>query len=283
LNHGILVIDKPSGPTSHDMVRLAKRALGCKVGHTGTLDPLATGVLPLLVGHATRLARFLQCEDKEYLAEITLGISTDTYDAEGRVVEENPVPNLAWEEVSELLSGFRGSIVQVPPVYSAIKIGGKKLYELARRQEEVTPPSRRVEIYRLDPVSYRPPILTVSVHCSAGTYIRSLAHDLGRRQGCGAFLSRLRRTRAGIFDLSTALPASDIATRGPDHLIPLEALLPEIPRLDLDPSIARLVRNGNRFAGAQAPGQYRLFEAGRLLAIARADGEAIQPEIVFLP
>jgi tRNA pseudouridine55 synthase len=282
LNHGILVIDKPSGPTSHDLVRLARRILQSKVGHAGTLDPLATGVLPLLVGHATRLARFLQCNDKEYLAEITLGVTTDTYDGEGRVVEERPVPALSPQDLSVLLSGFQGTILQVPPIYSAVKVGGKKLYELARRHQQVTPPLRRIEIFRLDLVAYHAPVLCVAVHCSAGTYIRTLAHDLGQKLGSGAFLSALRRTRVGRFALSDALAAANLETQWPDYLIPLEALLPEIPRLDLDPATARLVRNGARFAASLPPGLYRLFEAEKVVAIGRADGERIHPEVVFL-
>ncbi len=282
---GLLVIDKPVGPTSHDVVYKAKRLLRAKVGHTGTLDPLASGVLPLLVGHATRLARFFKNEGKEYVAEIELGTCTDTCDREGRVISQAPVPELSKEQLVEVLSSFRGQIRQQPPLYSAIKIQGRKLYELARRQVEVTPPERTVEIRALDLLEWDEGKMRLRVECSAGTYIRSLARDIGQKIGCGAFLTALDRTRFGPFHRSSATPLSEIADTWQDHLIPLESLLPDLPRLDLDEPVATRVRHGN----AITPGSTistphcRLFHAGHLIAIGRPAGDVVQPDIVLDP
>ena len=278
---GVLVIDKPAGLTSHDVVYRVRRLFHSKVGHTGTLDPLATGVLVLLLGRATRLARFLRSDEKDYLAEIKLGTTTDTYDREGRVVSEKPVPPLDEAEVRAVLAGFVGSIKQVPPAYSAIKVGGRKLYERARRQEEVKPPERQIRIHRLELLGYEQETISVAVGCSAGTYIRSLAHDIGAVIGCGAHLWDLRRTRAGSFDLTRAVPLSALPNWGSQMIIPVGELLPEVPRLDLAEATAERVRHGNAFPFAAIPGLFRLFEGDRLIAIAEGDGNVIQPVVVL--
>ena len=174
---GVLVIDKPVGPTSHRIVQTVRRQLQSKVGHTGTLDPLASGVLPLVLGRATRLARFFQSHDKEYVAEVQLGRTTDTYDREGTVLQERPVPPLTREEVRGLLDRFQGTLKQLPPMYSAIKVGGRKLYELARKNEEQPRPLRTVSIYRIDLLDNQPDIWKLRVHCSSGTYIRSRKNE----------------------------------------------------------------------------------------------------------
>ncbi|RPI27593.1 MAG: tRNA pseudouridine(55) synthase TruB [Acidobacteria bacterium] len=282
---GLLIIDKPPGPTSHDAVYQAKRLLKTKVGHTGTLDPLAAGVLPLLLGRATRLARFFQGEDKEYLAEIRLGQTTDTYDGEGRVLEQKPVPDLSLDEMEETLDLFRGEIRQRAPRYSAIKVQGRKLYELARKDIEVTPPERTVQINTLEILEWGTDRLRVRVECSTGTYVRSLAHDIGQQIGCGAFLTSLERTRSGAFHLSQAVPLADLADSWQNALIPLDQLLPEIPRLNLDEATATRVRHGNAFA-ATAPAlnsDCRLFHNGQLIAIGHSAGELIHPEVVLDP
>lgn len=282
---GLLIIDKPVGPTSHDVVYQAKRLLKAKVGHTGTLDPLASGVLPLLVGRATRLARFFQGEDKEYLARIELGTSTDTCDREGRVITQAPVPELSREQLTQILWAFRGEIRQQPPRYSAIKVQGKKLYELARRQVEVTPPERTVKIHAIDLLEWDGRILELRVECSAGTYIRSLARDIGDRIGCGGFLIGLERTRSGAFDRSSAVPLSALAESWQDLLVPLEELLPDLPRLDLDNATAIRVRHGNAvLARSPITAPYcRLFQAGQLVALARPAADLLLPEIVLEP
>ncbi len=283
---GLLIIDKPVGPTSHDVVYQAKRLLkAAKIGHTGTLDPLASGVLPLLVGRATRLARFFQGEDKEYVAEIELGTATDTCDREGRVISQAPVPELSRERLAEIFSQFQGEIRQQPPVYSAIKVQGRKLYELARRQVEITPPDRTVTIRMLELLDWAGGKMRIRVECSAGTYIRSLARDIGERIGCGAFLSALERTRSGAFDRSNAAQLSELAVSWPRLLIPLESLLPDLPRIDLDEPTATRVRHGNAItAGPVTCGSHcRLFHAGHLVAIARPAGTLVHPDIVLDP
>lgn len=215
---GIFNIDKPPGLTSHDVVARVKRlvrpyseSLGTphasfrtRVGHAGTLDPLATGVLPVVLGKATRLVEYLADADKAYRATIILGATTDTYDREGVIT---PTPDAAMpsrEEVVAALEQFRGEIDQLPPMHSAIKVGGKKLYELARSGVEVERRPRRVTIHRLDLEAYGPPVLSIFVECSKGTYIRSLAHDLGATLGTGAYLDALVRTRHGPFTVEGA-------------------------------------------------------------------------------
>ena len=282
---GVLVIDKPEGPTSHDIVEVARRVLGTKAGHTGTLDPLATGVLPLVLGKATRLSRFFQNQDKEYLAQIRLGKSTETYDREGAVVRKGPVPKLTTREVREILDRFVGEIPQRPPLYSAIRVQGRRLYELARSRQGGDPPLRQVTIHGIELLEQRPEEWTVRIHCSAGTYIRTLAHDLGGAVGCGAFLESLRRTRSGVFDLSQAISSERMGEEWGRAHFPLEKLLPELPLVELDDPEAKRVRHGGRVdAGLQLPeGWCRIFHGGRLVALGETDGGTIQPAIVLEP
>ncbi len=280
---GVLVIDKPVGPTSHRIVQTVRRQLQSKVGHTGTLDPLASGVLPLVLGRATRLARFFQSHDKEYVAEVQLGRTTDTYDREGTVLQERPVPPLTREEVRGLLDRFQGTLKQLPPMYSAIKVGGRKLYELARKNEEQPRPLRTVSIYRIDLLDNQPDIWKLRVHCSSGTYIRSLAYDLGETIGCGAHLANLRRTRAGIFQLERS---TSIERLEPDWELafhPMEQLFPEMPQIELDLIRANRVRHGGEIlAEADAEdGWCLLLHEGRLVAVGKVERQRIQPVIVL--
>lgn len=281
---GVLVIDKPSGPTSHDMVALVRRTLKAKSGHTGTLDPQASGVLPLVLGQATRLARFMQKHDKQYRAVIRLGRSTETYDREGRVTEEHPVPDISDEEAEQILEPFRGEIEQRAPLYSAIKVKGKKLYEYARKGEEAEPPLRRVRIDRLQLLERRDSAWTLLIDCGSGTYVRSLAHDIGQRLGCGAHLENLCRTRSGPFGLEQAVAPENLEEEWQKALIPMEELLPSMPRVDLDASLSQRILNGAAVVVPnKAQGLCRLFSQQRLLAIALSDGTSLQPKIVFHP
>ena len=280
---GVLVIDKPVGPTSHRIVQTVRRQLQSKVGHTGTLDPLASGVLPLVLGRATRLARFFQSHDKEYVAEVQLGRTTDTYDREGTVLQERPVPPLTREEVRGLLDRFQGTLKQLPPMYSAIKVGGRKLYESARKNEEQPRPLRTVSIYRIDLLDNQPDVWKLRVHCSSGTYIRSLAYDLGETIGCGAHLANLRRTRAGIFQLERS---TSIERLEPDWELafhPMEQLFPEMPKIELDLIRSNRVRHGGEIPaepGAE-DGWCLLLHEGRLVAVGKVERERIQPVIVL--
>jgi tRNA pseudouridine55 synthase len=233
---GLLIIDKPAGPTSHDVVARLRRVLGeRRIGHTGTLDPLATGVLPLVIGRATRLARFLSASDKSYEATVRLGFSTDTADAAGTPVGP-PFSGVlpTRETIDRALDAFRGTFLQQPPAFSAKKIDGRRSYKLARHDSAaaVLPEKSQVTAIRIDVMSVDEDRVVMKVDCSAGFYIRSLADDLGRALGTGAHLERLRRTRSGDF---TIADASDLATveQDPDcaraSVVPLAAILPRVP------------------------------------------------------
>ncbi len=281
---GALVVNKPSGPTSHDIVARVRVLSKTKVGHTGTLDPLATGVLPLLLGPATRLTRFFQSSDKEYLAEIQLGQTTDTLDGEGEVLKESPVPEFSSQQADEVLSKFTGEIRQQPPMFSAVKVGGKKLYQLARQKREVERPWRRVTIYRLELLRQEREIWNLLVCCSSGTYIRTLAHNIGEALGCGAYLRKLQRTRSGCFDLSQALPLEGIENQWRENLYPMEELLPELPRIDLNEPEAVRVRHGNGISrsGTTQEKFFRLFHQQKLLAIGQSGpADQLRPVIVL--
>ena len=257
---GLLVIDKPSGPTSHDVVARMRQVLREKrIGHTGTLDPLATGVLPLVLGRATRLARFLSGSDKKYEAVITLGIATDTADAHGTAVgapHEGPLPTA--RDVERALDAFRGSFLQQPPAYSAKKIGGLRSYDLARASagNETKPISdlpgpMSVSAYAIELVSAEGPVVTLRVHCSAGFYVRSLAHDLGERLGTGAHLVALRRTRSAGYGLDAAMPLDEAerdAACAAAAVIPMGRMLPDFPTVTLASEDIRLAVNGRDIA-----------------------------------
>jgi tRNA pseudouridine55 synthase len=210
---GILNLDKPPGWTSHDVVTRVRELTGeRRVGHAGTLDPLATGVLVICVGAAVRLTEYLQGHDKRYRARIRLGISTDTYDRQGEVMQVRPVPDLTEATIMAELRRFEGEILQRPPVYSALKQKGIPLYRRARRGEPIQPAPRRVHIHRIELIAWQPPELTLEVDCSAGTYIRSLAHDLGEALGCGGHLMALVRLASGPFNLESAHSIAPLAT-----------------------------------------------------------------------
>jgi len=274
---GFLVVDKPTGWTSHDVVDAARGWLGTRrVGHLGTLDPLATGVLPLAVRSATKLVPFLERAAKCYVGTIRLGSETDTLDADGEIVRryEGPLPDEA--DVIEALTAFRGDIEQLPPMFSAVKQGGVPLHRLARDGKEVERSSKQVRIDRFELVRYEPPELRIEVECSAGTYVRVLALDLGRALGCGAHLSSLRRTRNGPFAIERGVTPEALsreADRGAleDHLVPPVNAL-ELPVLRLQSSEAWRVTHGGEISLANldlAP-QARvaaLEPGGELLAV----------------
>ena len=208
---GVLLVDKPKGLTSHDVVYHLRRKLQMKkIGHAGTLDPMATGVLVMLIGKATRISQYLMSVDKSYEGEATLGVITDSQDAEGEVMETRPVPALTEAQVREVMKTFLGDQYQTPPMHSAIKIDGVKLYHLARKGEEVAREPRFIRIAAFDLLSFALPKLTFDLHCTKGTYVRTIAHDLGQKLGCGAHLSALRRTGSGQFKIAQCLPLDEI-------------------------------------------------------------------------
>ncbi|MBS3823239.1 MAG: tRNA pseudouridine(55) synthase TruB [Wenzhouxiangellaceae bacterium] len=279
--HGILLLDKPLGLTSNAALSRAKRVLDIrKAGHTGALDPLATGLLPLCFGQATKVSAFLLDADKSYLAEITLGESTASGDAEGDVVERREVPQLTRADVEAVLEEFRGTIEQVPPMYSALKHKGRRLHELARAGIEVERKPRQVKIHRLDMLDFEPPRLVVRVRCSKGTYIRSLAMDIGARLGCGAHLGALRREASGPFVLTDAVTLEALEDMNADQarrlLLAPDAALPHLPRVELDDAEATAIGHGKAVALKQPPeGVVRIYSRDRFLGLGQTDPRGV--------
>lgn len=245
MTEGILNIDKPGGITSHDVVNRVRRVGGLRrVGHAGTLDPLATGVLLLCLGRAARLVEYLVGQPKTYETVIRLGQSTDTYDADGQVLVERPC-HITGADISDALPQFRGPIWQTPPIYSAIKKDGQPLYKLARQGVDVVAPPREVTIYKVEVAAVNLPFVTLVITCSSGTYIRSLAHDLGEVLGCGGHVAALRRTAVGNFTVNTAVPLDYLSPENVNACLqPSETAVSHLPRLDVSPEAATRLLQG---------------------------------------
>ncbi|MBK8987439.1 MAG: tRNA pseudouridine(55) synthase TruB [Chloroflexi bacterium] len=280
-------MDKPIGLTSHDVVNQLRRLSGMRrVGHAGTLDPLATGVLLLGLGRATRLLEYLTGLPKLYETAVRLGQTTLTYDAEGEVVAERPYAHLSLAEIHHALQPFRGPIWQKPPRYSAIKQDGRPLYQLARQGIDIDTPARAVTIYELTLLAWEPPELRLRIRCSAGTYIRSLGHDLGEALGCGGYLTALRRAAIGDFTLDQAVPLADLtAANLPAHVQPPESATRHLPQLDLPASEVDRLLLGQRLARESDHALHSLVRVmavdGRLLGILRAEADYWQPHKMF--
>lgn len=285
---GVLNLIKPPGMTSHDVVSVVRRSLGIKkVGHTGTLDPGVAGVLPICVGKATRLAEFITGEDKAYRAEITFGITTDTQDSFGVVTGGQAGAHLTRGDIAYMLTRFQGPIMQVPPMVSAVKVGGKRLHELARAGLEVERQPRPVTIHKLQLLSFEPgelPVAMVDVVCSKGTYIRTLAHDIGQKLGVGAHMSHLVRTRSGPFTLAGADTLADLMA-GRANLMPPTAAIGDMPRVVVEGAAAERLAHGvaPRVSVAQPDGAHVAIVGadGDLLALAEADRGGIKLLKVF--
>ena len=301
---GVLIIDKAAGMTSHDVVAVVRRILGIRqVGHFGTLDPFATGVLPLSVGKATRFAQFYLKSRKAYEGALRFGFPTDTYDATGKPTSEPAPVELNAQALEGVFRSFTGRIMQTPPPFSAKRVGGKRAYELARRHQPVELKPVEVEIYALELVGAEGDSAHFAVECSGGTYVRSLAHDIGQKLGCGAHLGELRRTAVAEFNQSRAvtLEQLDVSTREGtpgDFRVPLEALLPDCPELVVRGREEKSVRHGQMFELAQAlrpgrgtmPGRFpvvsllKILNAERrLIAVARhVAGGVYHPDLVLV-
>lgn len=288
---GVLVVDKPVGLTSHDVVQVVRKGTNIKrAGHTGTLDPRASGVLVILLGPAVRLSEYVSASDKRYQAVLRLGASTDTYDAEGRITRSAPVDHITEEQFEEALLGFVGEIEQVPPPYSAVKIKGRKAYEMAREGEEVDLAPRRITVYHLELLEWAPPEAVIDVYCSSGTYVRSLAHDLGEKMGVGAHLVGLRRTKSGRFTLRDAVPLRKLRDAFEDgtwyqFLIPAAEALSDWPAVELSVEQMDLIRHGHRIPAdsAEGPMARGINEQGELVALMEYVPESgeWQPKKVF--
>jgi tRNA pseudouridine55 synthase len=292
---GVLIVNKPVGPTSHDVVVCARRALGIKrVGHTGTLDPQASGVLPLVLGQATRLAQYLTASDKEYVATIRFGVATDTHDAAGQVVREHgSIPSHG--DVDAALAPFRGTFQQVPPVYSAKLVSGERSYVRARSGKPVQPAAATVTTHELTLVELDGPLARLRIRCSAGFYVRSLAHDLGVALGCGAILDALVRTETAGFTLEDAVPLDTVLTAHSDDLLSnvrtMEMLLPNVPAAVLTVDGVEWARRGRDLGpgevvtplGVVPPLVRMLTPSGQLLGLAEPAKMPgfLHPAVVF--
>lgn len=248
--NGVLVIDKPAGMTSHDVVHKVRKISGIrKAGHTGTLDPIATGVLPVCLNEATKLVQFLALDDKEYRATLLLGVRTDTLDTEGTVLSRE-APSVGRGRIEEVFSGFVGKRAQIAPKYSAVKVNGRALYDWTRRGIDVAQPKREVEIYSIRIEEIALPEIVFTVSCSKGAYIRSLCGEIGEALGCGGCMSALRRTRSGMFRIESAISLDELSTAGWDAAVekgtPLVDLLPEVPQIEVDAQLAAGLKNGRQ-------------------------------------
>ena len=269
---GILIVDKPADWTSQDVAAKLRGVYRERhVGHGGTLDPMATGVLPVFLGRATRAVPFFESADKEYVAGIRFGVITDTQDTTGRTLEERPV-SLTEDAVRQALSEMEGPQLQMPPMYSAVKIGGRKLYELARQGKEVERKARAIELKELELLSFDGESATFRVVCTKGTYVRTICHDLGQKLGCGACMSSLRRTRAGSYRAEQAFTMEQILN-GEAELLPVDSMFLEHPAVTLTEREEQLCRNGNAFRRRElADGTYRCYApSGEFLMVARCE------------
>ena len=285
---GFLNVDKPIGVTSHNVVAAVRRGLNVKkVGHAGTLDPLASGVLVLCLGTATRLSEYVMASTKRYRARVHLGVETDTYDAEGTVLFERDPGGITRAAFEQALGPLRGEIAQVPPMHSAVKQGGRKLYELARAGHTVERAARHVYIEALDVIEWALPVVTLDVTCSAGTYIRSLAHDLGAALGVGAHLAGLVRLASGAFTLENAVSLDGLLT-DPEwtrHIIKPEVALSAWPVVELDAAALARIAHGQSLVDVDAPaGMLAQGRApdGKLAAVLEGDGGHWRPVKVFV-
>jgi tRNA pseudouridine55 synthase len=289
--NGLLVLDKPSGITSHDVVAIVRRATGEKsIGHLGTLDPMATGVLPLLLGRYTRLAQFFGQSDKSYEGRIRFGFATDTFDAEGEATSAAQPLKLSLEDLRQLAAPFQGEMDQVPPVYSAKKVGGVPAHKLARAGGEVPVKAARITIHCFHLLNLEGDEVSFTMKVSAGGYVRSVAHELGQLAGCGAHLSTLRRTQAGPFTLGQAITIEELKTLPTTEAIEARlphprTLLPEMPSVTVDEQTAGRIRNGMQvnLPEFSQTSLVKVFTAPtELLAIARrVAGTLMQPIVVM--
>ena len=274
--NGIVIVQKEPGFTSHDVVAKMRGICGQKkIGHTGTLDPMAAGVLPVCLGSATKICDMLADRDKEYVAGLLLGLETDTQDTTGQILADRPV-QAPEEEIRRIMHSFVGEYWQVPPMYSALKVNGRKLYELARAGKEVERKARRVMIHELEILECRLPVILFRVVCSKGTYIRTLCADIGQKAGCGGVMQSLERTRVGSFCLEDAFTLKELQhkkdeNRLEDAVLPVDSVFADCPALHVEPVFCRLLDNGNAVLPGQTAEQ-RAYEEGQWVRMHRPDG-----------
>lgn len=279
---GIIIVDKPAGWTSQDVVSKLRGVFHeRRIGHGGTLDPMATGVLPVFVGRATRAVEFFESAEKEYIAGLRLGLTTDTQDTTGTPLSQMPV-SVTDDRLRHAMAQLLGEIEQVPPMYSAVKIGGKKLYELARQGKEIARPARKITIFELELLAGSGCDWTFRVKCSKGTYVRTLCAQIGQLLGCGGCMSSLRRTQAGCFTLADALPLEQIVQTPPEALPRLlrgvDTLFADRAKCSVTQNQERSIRNGAAIRSSLPNGNYRVYAPdGTFLCIARQTGDTLKP------
>lgn len=276
--NGFINVYKEKGQTSHDVVNKIRKIFGTKkVGHTGTLDPNATGVLPIAVNNATKVIEYMEHDDKTYIAELTLGITTDTEDIWGNILEEKAV-NVGKEEIENVIKSFVGKQKQVPPMYSALKVNGKKLYELAREGKTIDRVARDIEIFCIKDIMINENKVSFEVHCSKGTYIRTLCKDIGEKLGCGATMSALERVQAGSFTIDTAVTLEELSENGEKYLLDLEIPLKKFDIISLNEEEGKKYINGIRLGTERKDGLYRVYIDGKLYGICRVNENVIRSE-----
>jgi len=257
--NGIFIVDKPIDWTSHDVVAKLRGVTHIKrIGHSGTLDPMATGVLAVFVGRATRAVEFAEGDEKQYIAGLRLGTVTDTQDITGTILEQNPV-HITEKQLEKVLAEFRGDIMQIPPMYSAIKVNGKKLYDLARKGQTVERKPRPITISELKIIGKADEDWIISVTCSKGTYIRTLCNDIGQKLGVGGCMSHLRRVRAGVFTSEMSHSLAEIENNPERYLMPVDSLFAHYPKQIVDSKQERFIRCGNSFSFSTDDGTYRFY------------------------
>lgn len=284
---GIIVVNKQKGCTSHDVVNKVKKIVNKKVGHTGTLDPLATGVLPLLIGKGTLCSKYLINHNKVYEVSLKLGISTDTMDAEGKIIEEKKVNSniLAKENVEKVLSSFIGKQEQTPPIYSAIKVAGKKLYEYARKGQEVEIPKREIEIYNIELVGINKVSKEIEfkVSCSKGTYIRSLCIDIAKALGTIGYMSGLERLQVGEFKIENAIKIDENTTKEyiEEHIIGIEELFEKNPKIEINQKKLLLFLNGVKLSIESEDGVYRIYSENKFIGLGTVNKGLLKRDIIL--
>lgn len=275
---GFINVYKEEGQTSHDVVNKIRKIFETrKVGHTGTLDPNATGVLPIAVNNATKVIEYMENDDKTYIAELTLGIITDTEDIWGSILEEKTV-SVDKNEIEMAVKSFVGKQKQVPPMYSALKVNGKKLYELAREGKTIERVPRDIEIFNIENIKINRNKVSFEVHCSKGTYIRTLCKDIGEKLGCGATMSALKRVQAGKFTIDTAVTLEELLENKEKYLLDLEIPLNRFDIISLNDEEGRKYINGIRLRTERKDGLYRVYIGGRLYGVCRVNENVIRSE-----
>ena len=282
--NGLLIINKQKGFTSHDVVNVIRKKLNTKkVGHTGTLDPNATGVLPILIGKGTKISKYLMEHDKTYIATIKLGEKTDTGDSEGQVIEEKSIPkDLRKEDINDVLQNFFGKQKQVPPMYSAIKINGKKLYEYAREGKEVKLEAREIEIYKIELLEYQNNKIKFEVECSKGTYIRTLCEDIAKKLGTVGYMEELQRTKVNNFRIEDSILLDDITLENAEkNIIKIEKVFKEKDKINLDNKKLEMFLNGVKLTYSLSEDIYRIYNNEHFIGIGILKNGLLKRDIVI--